>query len=108
MQGHISAICDVIREDVEKGQVVDIDAYCRMFTPVYPQLTRRQLQDSILEAVTVCGGGAVWGVKPSKGNKPERRIGLKLAPWISGGVYRPARSAPTHQASSLPFFISAH
>lgn len=57
----IVAIQAVVHADLAKGSMIDIDAYCRAFAPRYPDLTRKQIQDTILEIVSIAGGAAVWG-----------------------------------------------
>lgn len=61
MHDYVSTIRVVVLADLEDGKPVDIDACSRRLAPLCPGLTRRELQDVILEIVIAYGGGAVWG-----------------------------------------------
>lgn len=63
LQHFVSSLRHIVRADVEKGKVIDVDDYCRMFAPLYPELSSRQIKDAILQVVAVYGGGAVWGLE---------------------------------------------
>ena len=57
----IVAIQSAVHADLSGGKVTDVDAYCRKFAAQYPELTRKQIQDAVLEIVSLRGGCAVWG-----------------------------------------------
>ena len=63
----IVAIQSVVHADLAKGEVIDVDAYCRKFGALYPQLTRKQVQDAVLEMISIHGGGAMWGADRQAG-----------------------------------------
>ena len=62
----IVAIQAVVHTDLATNKVIDVDAYCRKFAGQYPELTRKQIQDAVLEIVSIDGGGAVWGLDQPK------------------------------------------
>jgi hypothetical protein len=64
----IVAIQTVVHADLAKGDVIDVDAYCRTFGAQYPQLTRKQIQDAVLEMISIHGGGAIWGADRKSGS----------------------------------------
>lgn len=70
MHPHIETIWKAVQGDLAQGKVVDVEAYCRSFAPLCPDLTHKQLEDIILELVTIRGGGAVWGRDRSGGGTP--------------------------------------
>ena len=74
MHPSISAIHSLVRARVRQGKVVDVDDYCQMFSAEYPELTRQQIEDAVLELVSICGGAAVWGTEKSmKSCTPDDR-----------------------------------
>ena len=54
-------IWEQVRDDVRHRRVVDVDAYCRRFAPLHPELTRKDVQDIVLDAAGTYGGVAIWG-----------------------------------------------
>ena len=66
----IVAIQSVVHCDLASGRVIDVDAYCRRFAPLYPKLTRKQIQNAVLEIVSLEGGGAVWGMDQRNAHQP--------------------------------------
>ena len=63
----IVALQSAVHADLARGDVIDVDAYCRQFGAQYPQLTRKQIQDAVLEMISIHGGGAVWGADRQTG-----------------------------------------
>lgn len=61
----IVAIQAAVHDDLVRGLVIDVDTYCREFVTTYPDLTLKQIQDAILEIVSIEGGGALWGTERS-------------------------------------------
>ena len=63
----IIAIQAEVHADLVGNRFIDVDAYCQKFAARYPELTRRQIQDAVLEIVSIGGGSAGWGTdKPPK------------------------------------------
>ena len=44
----VSVIRDTVRMDVSRRKVVDVDDYCRLFAPLCPDLSIRQLEEIVL------------------------------------------------------------
>lgn len=62
----IVAIQSAVQADLIGGKVIDVDAYCRTFGRQYPELSRKQIQDAVLEIVSIHGGGAEWGTDKTR------------------------------------------
>lgn len=71
MHDIITLIREKVRLDVGRGKAVDVDECCRLFAPMCPDLTIRQLEEMVLQVVIAYGGGAVWGT----GRAPDRSGG---------------------------------
>lgn len=56
MSNPLSVIRAAVQADLILGKVVDADAYCRMFGPKYPELSRREIQHAVLQVVSKYGG----------------------------------------------------
>jgi hypothetical protein len=69
----LSFIQAIVHADLARGQVIDVDACCRIFGVQYPELSRKQIQDAVLEMVSIAGGGAVWGADNPPTAKPPAR-----------------------------------
>lgn len=63
MHRYVLAIRDVVRSEIGGGKTVDVDACCAKFAALYPELSQKQIKDTILEVVAAYGGGAVWGME---------------------------------------------
>lgn len=60
---HFSDIWDAVRDDVANHRVIDVDIYCRRFSRHHPELTFREIEEMVLDAVGMYGGAAVWGLR---------------------------------------------
>lgn len=67
MHHFVPVIWETVRADSAAGKVIDVDAYCQRFWTLRPDLDRKGIQDAVLEAVAMYGGGASWGTKPISG-----------------------------------------
>lgn len=69
MPHFLSDIREQARDDVRHRRVVDVDADCRRLAPLHPELTRKDVQDIVLDAAGTYGGVAIRGSdSPSQAN----------------------------------------
>jgi hypothetical protein len=70
VQHIIPFIRETVRADAQNGKVVDVDAYCERFAAMRQDLSRKDIQDVVLEAVASVGGNAAWTDGRSKMEPP--------------------------------------
>lgn len=61
MRYTVDTIRNIVRDEIARGTVIDVENYCTLLQPKYPELTHKQIQELLLEVVCKHGGGARWG-----------------------------------------------
>jgi len=69
MRHIVPLIWEAVRSDVESGQEVDVEAYCRRYCALRPDIQYNLIRNVVVEAVSACGGVAAAG----KDGQPEMR-----------------------------------
>ncbi len=62
MRHIVPLIWDAVRSDVEGGQEVDVEAYCRHYCALRPDIQASLIRNAVVEAVSACGGVAAGGM----------------------------------------------
>lgn len=71
MAHHTTTIYDYVSAEVRQGRVIDVDKCCQKFSAQFPELTWKQIQNEVIEAVCSYGGGAAWGQGKAEGRGGE-------------------------------------